>query len=84
MLRMWASLTLYRRISALGVAVEKLMKPKDVAKRLRVSEGALAQMRYRGIGPNYVKINARNVRYRATDVHQWIETKSVALGEADR
>lgn len=38
-------------------------------------EAALAQMRYTGTGPVFIKITGRQVRYRRSDVEAWLESK---------
>jgi predicted DNA-binding transcriptional regulator AlpA len=45
--------------------------PPEVAKALRTTEASLAQMRYKGTGPNFVKVG-RRVLYRWSDVEKWI------------
>ena len=45
--------------------------PGQVAKALFTTEAALAQMRYKGTGPNFVKVG-RRVLYRWSDVEKWI------------
>lgn len=50
----------------------ELLSPSDLAERLKVTEGALAQMRYLGRGPRYFRIG-RRIRYRMVDVDEWLE-----------
>lgn len=45
--------------------------PPQVAEALHTTEAALAQMRYRGTGPDFVKVG-RRVLYRWSDVEKWI------------
>lgn len=52
--------------------IEQLLSPEYLAEHLGVSEGQLAQMRYLGTGPAYVKVGAR-VRYAASDVEDWLQ-----------
>jgi predicted DNA-binding transcriptional regulator AlpA len=52
---------------------EPLPTAADVAKYLNMSEGALAQLRFTGRGPKFIKLTGRQVRYRWSDVDQWIE-----------
>jgi predicted DNA-binding transcriptional regulator AlpA len=61
----------------------KLLSPRKVADKLGVSEGALAQMRYMKTGPDYVRINSRNIMYRPEDVEAWILERTVA-SDTDR
>ncbi len=50
-----------------------LASPADVAKYLGISVAALAQQRFKGTGPRFVKINGRSVRYRWSDVVAWLD-----------
>jgi len=52
--------------------VGDLATPGEVASYLRTTERALAQMRYRGGGPKFVKVNGR-VLYRWTDIQSYID-----------
>ena len=53
-----------------------LLTPADIAAELSVTTGHLAQMRYLGTGPRYVKVSGRKVRYRRDDVDKWLEARS--------
>ena len=53
----------------------KALKPSAVAEWLDTTTGALAQMRYMGQGPRFVKIGGRSVRYMETDVLAWLEAQ---------
>ena len=46
--------------------------PRQVAECLHTTEQGLAQMRYRGQGPRFVKAG-RKVLYRWSDVNAWLE-----------
>ncbi|WP_332643562.1 helix-turn-helix transcriptional regulator [Aeromicrobium sp.] len=54
--------------------MERLVPPEDLAELLSVSIGQLAQMRYLGTGPEYVKVGTR-VRYSLTDVGSWLDAQ---------
>lgn len=54
--------------------IEQLLSPADLAQQLGVSEGQLAQMRYLGTGPAYIKVGTR-VRYTRTDVEAWLHDR---------
>ncbi len=54
----------------------KALRPAAVAEWLDTTAGALAQMRYMGNGPKFVKIGGRSVRYMESDVLAWIETQT--------
>lgn len=47
--------------------------PREVAGYLGMTEGALAQMRYRGTGPAFIKAGPRKVLYRWEDVDAWLD-----------
>lgn len=53
-------------------AAEELLTPAQLSDEVRKSVPALAQWRYLGTGPRYVKLG-RVVRYRRSDVDAWIE-----------
>lgn len=50
--------------------------PDEVAKYLHVSESSLAQDRYRGTGPRFIK-HGRRVLYRWADVHAYLDANTV-------
>jgi predicted DNA-binding transcriptional regulator AlpA len=50
----------------------ELATPAEVAKALHTTPASLAQMRYRGDGPKFVRAGRRRVLYRWADVDQWI------------
>jgi Helix-turn-helix domain len=49
-----------------------LATPAEVAEYLHTSTASLAQDRYRGTGPKYIKRGSR-VLYRWSDVLEWLE-----------
>ena len=51
---------------------QHLLPPAVVAEALGLTTGHLAQMRYTGGGPKYIKVSGRAVRYRWEDVEAWI------------
>lgn len=52
------------------------LSPKEVATILHTSEAGLAQMRYRGIGPKFVKAGPRKVIYRWSDVQEYLDANT--------
>lgn len=54
---------------------EHLVIPEVIANHLGVSSGQLAQMRYLGTGPEFIKIGSR-VRYRMSAVVAWLDGQS--------
>jgi predicted DNA-binding transcriptional regulator AlpA len=54
----------------------QLMTRKQAAAVLGLTEAALSQMATRGEGPKYVRAG-RSVRYRTTDLAEWIDSRVV-------
>lgn len=53
----------------------KLYNSEDLSDFLGTTPGTLAQWRFHGKGPRFVKIG-RNVRYRASDVLAWLDDQT--------
>lgn len=60
-----------------------LATPKEVAAYRRTSEAALAQERYRGIGPKFKKLGKR-VFYDWEDVSAWIAANTLQRTDGPR
>jgi hypothetical protein len=50
----------------------ELATPAEVAKALHTTPESLAQMRYRGDGPRFVRAGRKRILYRWIDVEQWL------------
>jgi predicted DNA-binding transcriptional regulator AlpA len=59
----------------LGDPPQSLAQPKEIAEFLGLTEQQLAQMRYLGTGPKFVKVTGRTVRYRWTSVNEWVQAQ---------
>lgn len=57
-------------------STEILGTPSEVAKVLHTSIESLAQRRYLGTGPQFVKLG-RRVFYKWRDVHAWIDANTL-------
>lgn len=57
-----------------GVTSE-LMAPAELAQRLAKSTAVLANWRYLGIGPRFIKLG-KSVRYRVADVEAWLDEQT--------
>jgi predicted DNA-binding transcriptional regulator AlpA len=58
-----------------------LIKPSELAEMIGVSVSRLAQWRMAGHGPKYIKLSAGKsgaIRYRMSDVQEWINESEVA------
>jgi predicted DNA-binding transcriptional regulator AlpA len=53
-----------------------LLTPAEASEQLGLSTAALAQLRYTGGGPCFIKLTAKAVRYRQCDLDEWIATKA--------
>ncbi|HEY9316116.1 DNA-binding protein [Williamsia sp.] len=60
----------------MAIDASPLALPSEVAAYFRTSEAKLAQDRFRGIGPRYVK-HGRRVLYRWADVHAWADANTL-------
>ena len=54
---------------------EDLARPAEVAEHLHTTEARLAQMRYLGTGPRFVKIG-RTVLYRWSDIRDYLDANT--------
>ncbi|WP_100524438.1 helix-turn-helix transcriptional regulator [Mycobacteroides abscessus] len=46
---------------------------KEVAAYLHTTEAGLAQLRYRGMGPRFIRVGPRKVIYRWSDVQKYLD-----------
>jgi predicted DNA-binding transcriptional regulator AlpA len=68
---------MYASASKMEYDVElDLLVPSQLAQMLGKSTAALAQWRYLGTGPQFIKLG-RNVRYRRHDVEAWLDQQTV-------
>jgi predicted DNA-binding transcriptional regulator AlpA len=51
---------------------DSILKPDEAAEMLRITPRTLADWRYRGCGPRFVRYSGRAVRYRLRDVDAWL------------
>jgi len=56
----------------LASLTENLLTRLQVAKHLAIEPRTLESWRTRGLGPKYVRYGRRSVRYRPSDVVQWV------------
>jgi predicted DNA-binding transcriptional regulator AlpA len=57
---------------------EALGTTPEVAAYIKKPPATLAQWRYLGVGPKYLKLNGRDVRYRWADVEKWLDEQAQA------
>ncbi|MDG3012184.1 helix-turn-helix domain-containing protein [Rhodococcus sp. D2-41] len=57
----------------------RLATPPEVAEYLQVTVSDLAQKRFRGAGPKFVKLGNRQIRYRWSDVQAWLDQQTASI-----
>lgn len=68
-----------RKKDAKGTSENRiLLTQKQVAEGWQLSERALEAWRHRGGGPRFIRISRRCVRYRLTDLNEWINERLVS------
>jgi predicted DNA-binding transcriptional regulator AlpA len=55
----------------------RLVNEKEAAQFLGYTVRALQNWRLRGGGPDFVKVSSRSVRYRVSDLSQWVDSRIV-------
>lgn len=55
----------------------RLVNEKEAAHFLGYTVRALQNWRVRGGGPKFVKVSARSIRYRLSDLSEWIDARVV-------
>ncbi|MBC7596085.1 MAG: helix-turn-helix domain-containing protein [Kineosporiaceae bacterium] len=58
------------------------LDPDQAGDYLHLTVGHLAQLRYRGQGPRYLKPTPKVVLYRRSDLDAWLNASSVEPGAA--
>lgn len=59
---------------------ERLRNPTELAELIGVDPQLLAEWRSRRVGPPYLKLGHRTVRYRSSDVERWLASRKVSGG----
>lgn len=55
--------------------MDELLTAAELAAKLHKTSASLAQWRYKGIGPKFIKLGG-SVRYRARDVEAWLDAQT--------
>lgn len=66
-----------------GENLDSLVRQEKAAIILEVTPRCLENWRHRGGGPNFIRISARCIRYRRSDLDKWIEER-VRTSTSDR
>jgi hypothetical protein len=59
-----------------NVSPDQLYSTKQLSKLLAVSEQLIELWRHRGEGPRFVKLGARCIRYKRTDLLVWLNERA--------
>jgi hypothetical protein len=63
--------------------IDKLLTPEDVTYLTGITREALAQLRYTGKGPVFLKPTARTVLYREHDIANWLDASERSITGRD-
>jgi predicted DNA-binding transcriptional regulator AlpA len=58
--------------------METLLTQREAASVLRLSERTLERLRVTGLGPHFFRCGGRAIRYRQSDLENWIGRRIVA------
>jgi excisionase family DNA binding protein len=58
-----------------GTEIERLLTAEEVAELLQVKVETIHQWRWQGKGPKAVKAGPKFVRFRPSDVNDWLDAK---------
>lgn len=61
---------------------DELVDEKIAGKVVGKPPPTLRDWRYRGIGPTYIKVGPKSVRYRRSDLESWLEANTIRPGAA--
>lgn len=64
------------------MTVQDLMTPLQAAGYLNLSVGTMANWRYGGRGPDYIRVSDRKIGYRKADIDTWLSKRAVKPGES--
>lgn len=54
----------------------EFLTPEQLAAVIRSTTESLAQMRFRGTGPKFVRVTRRTILYRRADVDAWLASRT--------
>lgn len=56
----------------------ELLRPEQAAVRCNVSKFTLRHWRLNGAGPRFIRLSRRAVRYRLSDIEEWLKEREQA------
>ena len=48
----------------------------QAATLMRMTRAAIAQLRYRGVGPKFYRLSAKTILYKRSEVTEWMESRA--------
>ena len=57
----------------MSLSIHLLLNEQEAAERLNLSPKTLTRWRWKGVGPRWIKVGARTVRYREEDLQAFLE-----------
>lgn len=57
-------------------ADDEWMTLPQCATLMRMTKAAIAQLRYRGVGPRFYRISAKTILYKRSEVVAWMESRA--------
>lgn len=64
---------------------DELLTPKQMVENYGISRQTLANWRWMGIGPDYIKMSAGKggrIKYKRSSVERWLDAQTVNVGGA--
>lgn len=71
---------LHRTEAGVRQGEEGLLRPAEAARFLGYSERGLQNWRLKGVGPRFLRLNPRSVRYRLRDLEEWLAARETRPG----
>ncbi|MGU3501883.1 helix-turn-helix transcriptional regulator [Mycobacterium sp. C31M] len=65
-----------RSQAPIPAALDELLTPHEVAEYRGTTTGVLAQERFKGVGPKFIR-DGRRIRYRASDIRAYLDANTV-------
>ncbi len=59
-----------------GPQFDQLLTEKETAKALRISHSGLRKLRARGAAPRHLRLAGKMVRYRKSDILDWLQASA--------
>jgi predicted DNA-binding transcriptional regulator AlpA len=73
--------TIFDGLTREKISPDQLLRTRQVAKLLAVSEAWLEQLRLNKQGPKYIKLSERSLRYKMGDILAWLQVRARSTRE---